>query len=152
MATLRRTKINPHARLFALADGLKRGTLDAQHRCQIAEMIERIAGGDDATAALGLKRRPGQRQWTTCAALAERDRHLCEAAMRFFLGLSFAEQARRLHTELLRYHATAWQRERTLDACPDRHTGNLHEFLWRALKAHDHVPAARSIRLILARS
>ena len=36
------------------------GTLDAKHRYQLAEMMERIARGEDASAALGLKRRPGR--------------------------------------------------------------------------------------------
>jgi hypothetical protein len=115
-------------------------------------MMERIARGEEASAALGLKPGPGQQMWHTMEALAERDRLLCEAAAQFVLGLSMAEQARRLHIELLRYQESAWPRERSADQCPDRHIGGLYELLWRILKLHDRVPAARSIRMILAMS
>jgi hypothetical protein len=57
-----------------------------------------------------------------------------------------------LHRELSRYHATAWQRERVYYHCRERHLGTLYEYLWRALKAHDHVLAARSLRFVLAKS
>jgi hypothetical protein len=143
--------MNPHARLAAMADSLRAGTLGSEDREQFADTIDRIANGEDAAAALGLKRSPGQRKWRTCAALAERDRLLRDAAARY-VDLSVTEQAMLLHRELSRYHATAWQRERTYEDCPDPHLGTIHEFLWRALKVHDHVLAARSLRLVLARS
>jgi hypothetical protein len=143
--------MNPHARLVAAAAGLRSGTLAQEDRDQLADTIERIANGEDVATALGLKRSPGQRTWHTCAALAERDRLLRAAAARF-AGLSITEQAMALHKELSRYHASAWQRERAHDRCPDRHLGTIHEFLWRALKAHDHVLAPRSLRLVLAKS
>jgi hypothetical protein len=152
MTTLQRKATNPHARLATLAAGLRTGTLGPEDRELLADAIEQVARGADAAAVLGLKRRPGQRMWATYATLAERDGLLRDAAACFLGGCSVAEQARRLHTELLRYHASAWLRERTLDQCPTRHVGNMHEFLWRALKVHDHVPAARSLRLILAKS
>jgi hypothetical protein len=143
--------MSPHARLAAMAASLRTGALGAEDREQLAGMIERIANGADAANALGLKRSPGQCTWHTCVALAERDRLLRVAATRF-AGLSMAEQAMALHRELSRYHATAWRRERVYDRCPDRHLGTLHEFLWRVLKTHDHVLAARSLRLVLAKS
>jgi hypothetical protein len=115
-------------------------------------MIERAASGEDAAAALGLKRKPGQRNWRTCEELAERNRLLRSAAERFLGELSVAEQAEVLHRQLCRYRASAWTRERTCERCPDRHLGTLHELLWRVLKLHDHILAARSLRLILAMS
>ena len=115
-------------------------------------VLERIAAGEDAAAALGVKRAPGQRTLQTYAALAERDRLLREAAERFLGGLSVAAQAECLHMQLSRYSASAWQRERVHEQCPDRHLGTMHECLWAALKLHDHVLSTRSIRLILATS
>ncbi len=142
--------MDPHARLAAAAASLRNGTLGPEGRDLLAAMIERIAGGEDAAAALGVKRAPGQRTLQTCKALAERDRLLRDAAERFLGGLSVAELAHRLHKELLRYSASAWQRERVCEQCPDRHLGTIYEFLWRALKLHDRVLSARSLRLILA--
>ena len=96
------------------------GALDRETREQLAESLERIAAGEDAATALGVKRAPGQRKWQTCAALAERDRLLREAAERFLGGLSVAAQAECLHKALSRYCASAWQRERVCEQCPDR--------------------------------
>ena len=142
----------PHARLAAAAASLRDGTLGPQGRDLLATMIERIAAGDDAATALGVKRAPGQRKWQTCAALAERDRLLREAAKRSLGGLSVAAQADRLHKELSRYCASAWRRERVCEQCPDRHLGTIQECLWRVLRHHDRVLSARSLRLILATS
>ena len=91
----------PHARLAAAAASLRNGTLGPQDRDLLATMIERIAAGEDAATALGVKRAPGQRKWQTCAALAERDRLLREAAKRFLGGLSVAAQAERLHKAII---------------------------------------------------
>ncbi len=142
----------PHARLAAAAVSLRNGTLGPQDRDLLATMIERIAAGEDAAAALGVKRAPGQRTLRTCAALAERDRLLREAAKRFYGGLPVAAQAQHLHVQLTRYSAIAWVRERACEACPDRHRGTIHELLWRVLRLHDRVLSARSLRLILATS
>jgi hypothetical protein len=147
-----RAEINPYARLAAAAANLRTGTLDPKTREQLAESLERIASGEDAATALGVKRTPGQRTVQTCSALAERDRLLREAAERFQGGLSVAAQAECLRKELLRYHASAWQRERVREQCPDRHLGNLNEYLWRVLKSRDYVLSARALRLILAAS
>jgi hypothetical protein len=141
---------SPLARLAILAARLRMGILDPQTREQLAESLERIADGEDAAAALGVKRGPGQRTLQTCAALAERDRLLRHAAERFLGGLSVAAQAEFLHKELLRYSASAWQRERTFEGCPDRRRGTIYECLWRVLKLHDRVLSARSLRQILA--
>lgn len=144
--------ISPHARLVATAASLRNGTLGPEDRDLLATMIERIADGEDAATALGVKRAPGQRTLQACAALAERNRLLRDAAARFLGGLSVAEQAHRLYRDLSRYCATAWQRERVCEQCPDRHLGSLHEFLWAALKHRDYVLSVRSLRLILAAS
>ena len=106
--------MNPHVRLSVIAADLRVGALDPETREQLAESLERIAAGEDAATALGVKRAPGQRKWQTCAALAERDRLLREAAKRFLGGLSVAAQAERLHKALSRYCASAWRRERVL--------------------------------------
>ena len=148
----RRASIDPYARLAAAAANLRNGALDPETREQLAESLERIAAGEDAAAALGVKRAPGQRTLQTSTALAERDRLLREAAERFLGGLSVAAQAECLHKQLSRYCASAWQRERVCEQCPDRHSGTLHECLWAALKLHDRVLSTRSLRQILAAS
>ena len=117
-----------------------------------AAAFDRVLSGEPADAALGVKVGPGQRSWETRAALDQRDRLLRDAAKRFLGGLSVAAQADRLHKELSRYCASAWQRERTYERCPDRHRGSMHECLWLLLKLHDRVLSARSLRLILATS
>ncbi|RWI92864.1 MAG: hypothetical protein EOR21_17205 [Mesorhizobium sp.] len=63
---------------------------------------------------------------------------------------TFALSAVTLATELHRYAASSWLRERTLDTCPDRHAGRLQEHLWRALHAHPHVIGERQIRRIIS--
>lgn len=118
----------------------------------LADVIDRILAGEPADVALGLKTKPGQRTWRTSAALAERDQIFKEAARRFLAGRSLAEQAHRLSIQLSYYHATAWQRERASDLCPDRHLGTIREFLWRGLKARDRALSERSLRQVLAAS
>ena len=93
--------VNPHARLAATAANLRSETLDPEAREELAECLERIAAGEDAAVVLGVKRTPGQRTLRTCAALAERDRLLRDAAARYLGGLSVVAQADCLHKELL---------------------------------------------------
>ena len=94
-------RLQPHARLAAIAASLRIGALDPETREQLAESLERIAAGEDAAVVLGVKRSPGQRTLQTCAALAERDRLLREAAERFLGGLSVAAQADCLHKAIV---------------------------------------------------
>src|SRR5262245_30344412 len=121
--------MNSHARLAVIAANLRAGTIDSESRKDLATTLERIASGEEATAVLHLKPRPGQRLWTTVAALAERDRWLRLAAARLAPDAPKAEQARALHAALLRYSSTAWQRERVLEECPPRHAGSLYALL-----------------------
>jgi hypothetical protein len=140
-------------RLRRIAAAIRAGrALDREDEHWLATVLDRILTGEPADVALGLKARPGQRTWHTRAVLTERNRLLKEAARRFLSGLSLAEQAHRLSIELSRYRATAWQRERTSDHCPNRHHGTIREFVWRALKLHDRPLSARSLRLVLAAS
>ena len=75
--------INPHARLAATAANLRSETLDPEAREELAECLERIAAGEDAATALGVKRSPGQRPLQSYAALAERDRLIGNRACTF---------------------------------------------------------------------
>ena len=150
--TAQRPPMESHAHLAAMVDDLRREALTPENRDRLAEMLGRAVAGVDAAEALGIKRKPGQRTWQTGEALVERDHLLREAAAQFLTGLSVAGQARRLHLEWSRYHAGAWQRERVLERCPDRHVGTVRELLWRVLKLHDRVLSARTLRLMLARS
>jgi hypothetical protein len=94
----------------------------------------------------------GHRTPETLFALAERNRLLVEAATLYFPLMSKSEAACRLHVALSRYEAGAWRRARALDEIPARHVGCLAGHCWRILRARDHTPSSRSIRLILARS
>jgi L-asparaginase II len=71
-------------------------------------------------------------------------------AGRFFAGQPQAVQADAIHTALERYAASAWARERALDACPDRHAGTVAACCWTVLRLRDSVPSSRHIRRILA--
>jgi hypothetical protein len=143
----------PAERLRRIAAAIGAGrALDRDDEFWLATVLDHILTGEAPDVALGLKAGPGQRTWQTRAALAERDRLFREAAARFLGGSSLAEQAHRLSIELSHYHATAWERERAYDRCPDRHLGRLGEFLWHALKRHDRPLSARSLRLVLAAS
>jgi len=145
------TEPHPAARLRRIAVAIRAGHApDRDDELWMATVLDRILAGEPADVAFGLKAGPGQRTWRSCAALAERDRLFRAAAARFLGGLSLAEQAHRLSVELSRYHATAWQRERASDLCPNRHLGTIREFLWSALKQHDRLLTGRSLRLVLA--
>jgi hypothetical protein len=92
----------------------------------------------------------GHRRPETLAAIDRRDVLIAEAATVFFSTASANEAAHRLHTALARYESGAWRRERSMDACPPRHTGRLAAYCWQILRARDRVPSARLIRSILA--
>ncbi len=93
----------------------------------------------------------GHRSVALLAALADRDRLLCEAAARFCVGMSGREAARYLHSALARYRAGAWQRTRVEATCPARHAGRIDELLWAILKSRDATPSETLIRAALAR-
>jgi hypothetical protein len=81
--------------------------------------------------------------------LDERDRYLREAA-KFFPGCSNHEVAAQLHTKLSNYRGGRFRRERVDLTCPVEHKGKLVQTLWCLLKSYDAVPAARTIRRVLA--
>lgn len=135
------------APLDSIAAALRAGVpLDEDDIERAATAIESFARGEVARAE------PGQRHPRTQAALAERDRLLCEAAETYFGNLTDNGRAAALHGALDRFATTAWLRERVLDECPARHLGTVREACWRALKLHEHVLSARAIRRKLATS
>jgi hypothetical protein len=144
---------HPSARLRRISTAVHSGLApDSNDMHWMASALDRILNGEPADAALGIKRRSGQRSFNTITALDQRDRLFREAAKRFLGGMSINAQAHRLHEQLSRYQSSAWTRERVCEACPDRHQRTIYEFLWRALKSHDHVLSARSLRDVLAKS
>jgi hypothetical protein len=95
--------------------------------------------------------RRGHRLPETLAALARRDRLICEAVERFFPDLHNHEAAWRLHQALERYAGCAWPRERAAPGMPLRRVGKLTGLCWHILDAVEYVPSARTIRFILSR-
>ncbi len=100
-------------------------------------------------AALGIACEPGQRSFRTRRAIADRDVKLRAAAATLPAEWSVARRAEAVATALRRYAATAWPRERSLDACPRRHVGRMEEHLWRAMRAHPRPIGARQVRCML---
>jgi hypothetical protein len=143
----------PVCRLRRIAGAIRASRApDHDDQAWLADALDRVLAGEPIASAFDMKPRPGQRTLATISALDRRNALLRDAAAQFFRDVPTAEQARRLSAALAHYHATAWQRERSLDACPLRHAGKIHELLWGALKANDRVLSARSIRLVLATS
>lgn len=144
---------HPEVRLRNISAAISSGVVpDWNDMLWLAPGLVRVSNGEPADAAFGFKTKRGQRSTATRAALDQRDRLLREAATRFHGGLPKAAQAQRLHTQLMRYRASAWERERCAESCPGRHLGTIYEFLWRVLKLADRGLSARTLRLILATS
>jgi hypothetical protein len=96
--------------------------------------------------------RRGKRTAETVEALARRDALLHEAAARFCAGMSPFQAGHVLHTKLLRYQTSAWQRDRAAeDECPPRLAGRLDALLFKILRTRDHVPGAMRIAQVLSR-
>lgn len=141
-------------RLFRLAQHLREGDdLRPDDRAALANALAAYLSGaaPDIDSAMGLKLSPGERDWRTVSALAQRDEILRTAASRFYSG-SPSAQADAMARDLRHYAASGWRHERIHDICPARHQGKKGELLWRVLKARDYVLTPRAIRSILARS
>jgi hypothetical protein len=95
--------------------------------------------------------RRGRRTEATTRSIATRNRLLIEAAARHCAGQSSRSAASALRGALVRYREGAWRRHRVEDQCPVRLVGRLDEYLWRILRARDHVPSERTIRRALAK-
>ncbi|MEZ2144932.1 hypothetical protein AAE026_21970 [Bradyrhizobium sp. DN5] len=120
-----------------------------------AEALDALAGAldlaidkpADAAAALGLERSRQEQS----AQIAARNEVLREAGGSLPAVLSLSAKAALIRSAFLNYRAGAWRRDRLLDECPMHHRGTLREFAWRALRLHDGIPEARTIRRILGR-
>jgi len=131
--------------LASIAANLRDGAIDAGEAAWLSDALSRIADGEPADIALGLRRQRAE----MLAAKKTRDCILRDAA-KTMPRLPLTEAAKRIHRAMLRYRQTAWRRERQLDACPARYRGTLREAAWQALRLWDAVPSARSIRRVLA--
>ena len=110
-----------------------------EHRCRSV---------DDA---LGLRFPQGGVPWWREEAIRERDIALRGLAARFHAESSTAAQAKRIHTLMLRYAASAWRHDRLREAMPERYAGGPHGYLWRAFKSGAAMPIGeRQLRNILA--
>lgn len=106
---------------------------------------------DGLEAAMGIGG-PGQRTLATRRTLAQRDELVRRLAAVHFPGLRATAQAERIHALLIRYHASAWPRERDAATCPARHRETPYAFAWAILQAHDRPLSARQLRKKLAPS
>jgi hypothetical protein len=82
-------------------------------------------------------------------ARAVRDRLLRATADRFCPAMSDRSAALYLRSQLLRYRAGAFRRDRFCEIYPGR-LGTLTESLWAILMALDRVPSERAIRRTLS--
>jgi hypothetical protein len=101
----------------------------------------------DATPVDGRGRRTNE----TLLRLDERDKLLIEIARRFYPGLSHLEAAHRVRSRLLVYRSGRWRRS-CLDLRSPHPPEKIETLLWCLLKSRDAIPAARSIRAVLARA
>ena len=82
-------------------------------------------------------------------AKAARNDAIRAAADRFCLAMSARSAALYLRSQLLRYRAGAFRRDRFCEIYPGR-LGTLTESLWAILMALDRVPSERAIRRTLS--
>jgi hypothetical protein len=109
-----------------------------------------LAPNDIAKLREMLRTQPGQRRPETMAAIAERNRLICELAATYYPGLCRNQQSARIHDELARYASTTWTRTRADLVC--RHRDDRRRLIWQILKLRGgHVPCERLINDILAR-
>lgn len=94
--------------------------------------------------------RRGRRKFDTVVSNFTRDRLLRLGGRCFFGAMTKREQARQLHTALLRYQTGAWRRDRTELICPERHQGKITEVCFVILRLRDRVPSEGAIRRALA--
>lgn len=111
----------------------------------IGMAVRRKLDGSDVRPldqVLGLKR----------SAFEDRDRLIKEIAARFFPGLPYRDQARKISDAWTNYTSSAWVREARLDRCPGRREETLQGLFWKALKMRPHQPSYERIRKLLAGS
>lgn len=118
---------------------------EARQREPVALMGNALAGRTGHP-----QRGRGRRLPATLEALDRRDQLVREMAGRFFVGYSASATASAIHTELIRYRASGWVRERVEPECPVRHRGRLREFAWHILMTKDFIPSVRALRRTLA--
>lgn len=102
-------------------------------------------------AALGLRFPQGGVPWWREEAIRARDAALRDLAALFCAEGSTAAKAKRVHTLMVRYAASAWRHDRDREAMPERYVGAPQEYLWRAFTSGAAVPIGeRQLRNILA--
>jgi len=103
-------------------------------------------------AALCVRPDRGQRSLPATYARHWRDDLLREAAQQFMPGEAPAAQAREIASRWRRYAATAWPRERHLNAAPPSRRNSLEAAFFEAMKLADATLSERTLRQILAAS
>ena len=132
--------------LKSVAADLRDGVLlDADDARRMADALDKIAQGQSADVALGLKLKPGQHR--SQDQIEARDVMLQEAARVFWPDASPTEQARQLSRALKNYRSDRWQRDRSEVECPHR-SGTLASYLFRVLRLRDRSIGQRQMERI----
>lgn len=105
--------------------------------------------GESLDDAFGLTPSPGQLPWWRAEALARRDAALRALAARFYAGEPVNGQASAIHAALIRYAASAWQRDRERSSPPASYVGSPREMMFDAMRASGIVPGVRHLRRVL---
>jgi hypothetical protein len=90
--------------------------------------------------AFGLRFPQGGVPWWREEAIRERDRAIRALAGNYFCDLSTYAKAKAIRTMANRYAATAWIRDRSLQAMPERYRGTAKVYLWRAFRSGAPMP------------
>jgi len=90
--------------------------------------------------AFGLQFPQGGVPWWREEAIRERDRAIRALASAYFSGLSTYSKAKAVRAMASRYAATAWIRDRSLQAMPEHYRGTAKVYLWCAFRSGAPMP------------
>ncbi len=127
-------------------------TLDDQLSRWLASGLEKYlthccAHLDDA---FGLKSDQGGVPWWMEDAIRVRNAALCDLAEILRPASSISALVREIHKLMVRYEASAWRHDRSLDVAPPSYAGTPKEQLWHAFKSGAPMPLGeRQLRNII---
>ena len=100
--------------------------------------------------ALGIVQGRGGVPWWLELAIRRRDAALRELAHRFFGDLNLSAQAKSVYTLAIRYAASTWNADKSLNEVPRHYLGTPHEWLWHAFHSGARMPIGeRQLRSVL---
>jgi hypothetical protein len=131
---------------FVAADLRDGAVLDVDDARRIAEAFDKIAEGQSADIAFGLRLKPGQHR--SQEEVYARDDLFRTTARTFWPNANVTEQARQLCRALKHYRNGRWDRDRAAAACPYP-SSTLTAHLWRLLRHRDLAIGERQMARIL---